>query len=109
MLGAGVHGAGCAPPQNHAPALGAGRRFVHYILSRLEMLRANGVEAIMIFDGGKLPMKGDEEDTRRKSVPCLTASLTAGAPPRASRPPAPQPGRRRLSVHPGVQWHACLA
>jgi hypothetical protein len=30
------------------------------------MLRSLGIGVIIVFDGGRLPMKADEEDTRRK-------------------------------------------
>ena len=42
-------------------------RFVWYILSKISMLQHNGVIPLVVFDGGRLPMKADEEDTRRSS------------------------------------------
>jgi exonuclease-1 len=35
-------------------------------MSRVELLRHHGVEPVIVFDGGRLPMKADEEDTRRR-------------------------------------------
>jgi hypothetical protein len=48
-------------------------RFVNYCMSRVELLRGNGVIPIMVFDGGRLPMKAEEEETRRRCAmqkPC---------------------------------------
>ncbi|KAG1668814.1 hypothetical protein FOA52_004908 [Chlamydomonas sp. UWO 241] len=42
-------------------------RFVRYCMSRIEMIRHHGVRPIVVFDGGRLPSKSDEEDTRRRS------------------------------------------
>ncbi len=42
------------------------RRYVTYCMSRVEMMRQHGVEPIIVFDGGRLPLKGEEEDTRRR-------------------------------------------
>jgi|LauGreDrversion2_5_1035112.scaffolds.fasta_scaffold55040_2 exonuclease-1 len=39
-------------------------RFVWYILSKINMLQHNGVIPLVVFDGGRLPMKADEEDSR---------------------------------------------
>ena len=41
-------------------------RFVRYCMSRIEMLIHHGVTPIVVFDGGRLPMKADEEDSRRR-------------------------------------------
>lgn len=41
-------------------------RFVLYCMSKVEMLLSNGVEPVIVFDGGRLPMKADEEDGRRR-------------------------------------------
>lgn len=41
-------------------------RFVHFCLSRVELLRQHGVEVLVVLDGGRLPMKAEEEDARRK-------------------------------------------
>lgn len=43
-------------------------RFVHFFLTRIDMLRSHGVEPIIIFDGGRLPIKAQEEDSRRRLV-----------------------------------------
>ena len=42
------------------------RRFVRYCMSRIEMLLHNGVIPVVVFDGGRLPTKADEEDSRRR-------------------------------------------
>lgn len=42
-------------------------KFLRYVMGRIETLVGNGVEPIVVFDGGRLPMKADEEDSRRKS------------------------------------------
>eukprot|EP00877_Chromochloris_zofingiensis_P012929 jgi/Chrzof1/7890/Cz02g40050.t1 len=42
-------------------------KFVHFFLTRIDMLRSHGVEPIIIFDGGRLPIKAQEEDSRRRS------------------------------------------
>lgn len=41
-------------------------RFVIYFMSRVELLRGCGIEVVIIFDGCRLPMKAEEEETRRK-------------------------------------------
>jgi hypothetical protein len=41
-------------------------RFVVYFMSRIEMLRSAGVEPVVVFDGGPMASKADEEDTRRR-------------------------------------------
>lgn len=35
-------------------------------MSRIDMLLACGVEPLVVFDGCRLPMKADEEESRRK-------------------------------------------
>jgi len=39
---------------------------VHFCLSRVDLLRQHGVLVEVVLDGGRLPMKAEEEDTRRK-------------------------------------------
>jgi hypothetical protein len=46
-------------------------RFVVYFISRIQLLRTNGLEPIVVFDGGRLPIKGDEEESRRRWVACI--------------------------------------
>ncbi|MEW5306929.1 MAG: hypothetical protein WDW36_009359 [Sanguina aurantia] len=41
-------------------------KFVVYFMSRVDMLRAVGIEVVIIFDGCRLPMKADEEADRRR-------------------------------------------
>lgn len=43
-------------------------RFVAYCMSRVELMRSNGVTPIIVFDGGRLPEKAGEEETRRRWV-----------------------------------------
>lgn len=40
--------------------------FVNYAMNRVYMLRANGVEPVIVFDGGPLPAKKGTEDSRAK-------------------------------------------
>jgi len=37
-------------------------------MSRVQLLRTHGVEPIIVFDGGRLPIKGEEEETRHRLV-----------------------------------------
>jgi len=46
-------------------------RFVVYFLGRIEVLRSHGVEPYVAFDGARLPIKAEEETTRRRCMPCL--------------------------------------
>ncbi|GFR51468.1 hypothetical protein Agub_g13877 [Astrephomene gubernaculifera] len=41
--------------------------YVRYFVSRVEMLLGNGVIPVVVFDGCRLPMKADEEDSRRRN------------------------------------------
>eukprot|EP00899_Mesostigma_viride_P016570 jgi/Mesvir1/24914/Mv16902-RA.2 len=43
------------------------RRHIDYCLGRLEILQREGVIPIMVFDGGFLPMKKGQEDSRARS------------------------------------------
>ncbi|PNH09346.1 Exonuclease 1 [Tetrabaena socialis] len=38
--------------------------YVRYFVSRIDMLIANGVAPVVVFDGCRLPLKADEEDSR---------------------------------------------
>lgn len=40
--------------------------FVNYAMHRVNMLRLNGVEPFIVFDGGPLPAKKGTEDSRAK-------------------------------------------
>jgi hypothetical protein len=35
-------------------------------MSRVQLLTTNGVAPLIVFDGGRLPIKGDEEESRRR-------------------------------------------
>jgi hypothetical protein len=41
-------------------------RFVSYFMSRVQLLRSNGVDPFVVFDGGRLPIKGEEEQSRHR-------------------------------------------
>lgn len=41
-------------------------RYVKYFMSRIEMLLSHNVTPIVVFDGCQLPMKGDENESRRR-------------------------------------------
>ncbi|KAG8055204.1 hypothetical protein GUJ93_ZPchr0001g31386 [Zizania palustris] len=42
-------------------------RHIEYCMHRVNMLRHHGVKPILVFDGGLLPMKGDQETKRARS------------------------------------------
>lgn len=37
-------------------------------MARVEMMQQHGVQPVMVFDGGRLPMKAGEEDARQRWV-----------------------------------------
>ncbi|KAK7846075.1 exonuclease 1 [Quercus suber] len=39
-------------------------RHIEYCMHRVNLLRHNGVKPILVFDGGLLPMKGEQENKR---------------------------------------------
>jgi exonuclease 1 len=41
-------------------------RCINYCMQRVELLRSNGVVPVVVFDGGRLPMKSDEEFLRKR-------------------------------------------
>lgn len=41
-------------------------RFVAYCMKRVDLLQRAGVTPVIVFDGGRLPMKGDEEAFRAR-------------------------------------------
>lgn len=43
-------------------------RFVSYCMGRVEIMRSAGVTPVIVFDGGRLPMKAGEEESRARSV-----------------------------------------
>ena len=53
------------------------RRFVSYCMSRVQVLRAAGVTPVIVFDGGKLPMKANEEEGRSRLKPDHCFSILA--------------------------------
>ncbi|KAF6251552.1 PIN domain-like protein [Scenedesmus sp. NREL 46B-D3] len=57
-------------------------KYVAYFMSRIQMLRTHGVEPLVVFDGGRLPIKGDEESSRHRARAeareKAAAHLTAG-------------------------------
>lgn len=60
-------------PRAHASALTACTacypcRFVNYCVSRVEVMKAAGVIPVIVFDGGRLPMKASEEESRARFV-----------------------------------------
>lgn len=42
-------------------------RHVAYCMARIELLLGAGVTPLVVFDGGRLPNKGDEERSRQRS------------------------------------------
>ena len=43
---------------------------------RIELLRSHGVEPVIVFDGGRLPIKGEEEASRHRCVFSTTLQWT---------------------------------
>jgi XPG N-terminal domain len=41
-------------------------RYVAFCMDRVRLLRGCGVVPVMVFDGGRLPMKASEEESRAK-------------------------------------------
>lgn len=41
-------------------------RHINYCMHRVNLLRHYGVKPIMVFDGGFLPMKGEQESKRAR-------------------------------------------
>ena len=41
-------------------------RYVDFCMGRMELLRRNGVVPVIVFDGGRLPMKAGEEGARQR-------------------------------------------
>ncbi len=39
-------------------------KHIQFCVARIEMLKQHGVEPLLVFDGGKLPLKDDEEGSR---------------------------------------------
>lgn len=42
------------------------RRYIEYCMHRVNMLRHYGVQPVLVFDGGGLPMKSDQEIKRAR-------------------------------------------
>jgi len=43
---------------------------VTYFMSRVQLLTTHGASPLIVFDGGRLPIKGNEEESRRRWVCC---------------------------------------
>jgi len=43
-------------------------RHIEYCMHRVNLLRHYGVKPILVFDGGLLPMKGDQENKRARYI-----------------------------------------
>ena len=43
-------------------------RYIEYCMHRVNMLRHFGVQPVLVFDGGSLPMKSDQEIKRARYV-----------------------------------------
>jgi exonuclease 1 len=43
-------------------------RYVAFCMDRVRLLRGCGVVPVMVFDGGRLPMKASEEESRARSA-----------------------------------------
>ncbi|KAL2622243.1 hypothetical protein R1flu_002448, partial [Riccia fluitans] len=42
-------------------------KFIHYCMNRVNLLRHHGVQPLLVFDGGVLPMKMEQEEKRARS------------------------------------------
>ena len=51
-------------------------RYVTFCMARVELLRSCGVEPVLVFDGANLPMKADEEGTRRRCADSVSRVRT---------------------------------
>jgi hypothetical protein len=51
---------------------------VVYFISRIQLLRTNGLEPVVVFDGGRLPIKGEEEESRRRCAACTRMAHCMG-------------------------------
>lgn len=45
----------------------ATERHVHYCMARIDLLTGAGVTPLVVFDGGRLPNKADEERSRKRN------------------------------------------
>ena len=43
-------------------------RFIDYCMHRVDILRHHGVKPLLVFDGGRLPMKEIQENKRARYV-----------------------------------------
>ena len=50
-------------------------RYVDFCMGRVELLRRNGVVPVIVFDGGRLPMKAGEEGARQRYFSAVSAQL----------------------------------
>jgi len=54
------------------------RRHVQYCMQKVQMLQQCGVQPVIVFDGGRLPMKAAEEGSRsRCAQSCNTTAVVA--------------------------------
>ena len=51
-------------------------RYVDFCMGRVELLRRNGVVPVIVFDGGRLPMKAGEEGARQRYYSLCLRSLS---------------------------------
>ena len=57
-----------------------GKRYVHYAMQRVRLLRHYGIHPYMVFDGGRLPAKrGTEEERRRRRAENLARANALAA------------------------------
>ena len=52
-------------------------RYVTFCMARVELLRSCGVVPVLVFDGANLPLKAEEEGTRRRCLLCSYSSETS--------------------------------
>lgn len=64
-------------------------RYVTYCMQRVVMLCECGVSPLVVFDGGRLPMKLEEESQRARRVPCLQWLLDKASKRLSAAPQAP--------------------
>jgi exonuclease-1 len=57
-----------------------GKRYVHYAMQRVRLLRHYGIHPYMVFDGGRLPAKrGTEEERSRRRMENLACANALAA------------------------------
>ena len=63
--------------------------YVRYCIHRAQMLRHYGITPVIVFDGDRLPAKGEEKERRERRAECM----------RKGREEARRPRSRRGDVH----------